>query len=269
MRFKYIEQKNLGPAAARNAGVRASTGELLVFMDDDCTPRPGWLGSILKVYEAHPDACGVSGTLVASSKGSAIDYWEAQEFIVLFNKLNALYGTDFFHEGRVWFHFGCNGSYRREAFLKLRGFDESRRLMEDTDFQWRLFDAGLPIYYTPDAVVEHNGQKRFFRELTRCYRGGIAYRSFRKLHPGYANLISESSTGKSSLVKNIVSGARRASSYVSSPHVKAYFICLALTHKLMYALGYFNQSSVQSEPVYLDCPESSTEREKAGVSSVV
>src|SRR4051794_9244985 len=32
-----------GPAAARNAGLRAATTPLVAFLDSDCVPRPGWL----------------------------------------------------------------------------------------------------------------------------------------------------------------------------------------------------------------------------------
>ncbi len=39
------------PAAARNRGAEASTGDPLVFLDADCIPRPGWLAAILAAHD--------------------------------------------------------------------------------------------------------------------------------------------------------------------------------------------------------------------------
>jgi glycosyltransferase involved in cell wall biosynthesis len=45
-----------GPGAARNAGVRAATGELLAFLDSDDLWLPGKLDAELRMFERFPDA---------------------------------------------------------------------------------------------------------------------------------------------------------------------------------------------------------------------
>src|SRR5207245_3367479 len=46
-----IWQTNQGRAAARNAGIRGASGNLIVLLDDDMEPVPGFL---LAHYDAHP-----------------------------------------------------------------------------------------------------------------------------------------------------------------------------------------------------------------------
>lgn len=236
--LKYLEQPNGGPAMARNNGACQSSGSILAFLDDDCTAHEDWLQSLLSVYDRHPDAGGVAGSLVIGRNASAIGYWEMQEFIPLFGKLNAEFGTSYYREGRVWYHFGCNCSYRREVFLEAGGYDERLRFMEDTDLQWRLCENRIPVYYTPAAVVEHNCQRALIGELRRCYRGGSAYRTFCRLHPGYRKLVAKTSNSPQSLAKSLLQSMVRASGYARSPHMKSYFAALAFLHRCMYAAGY-------------------------------
>ncbi|MGB5057754.1 MAG: glycosyltransferase, partial [Candidatus Promineifilaceae bacterium] len=35
------------PGTARNLGIRAATADLLIFLDSDCLPQPGWLAAHL------------------------------------------------------------------------------------------------------------------------------------------------------------------------------------------------------------------------------
>ena len=53
---RYLVQRNLGLARARNRGLRAARGEFLVFLDADDRLRPGALAAGVRELRAHPTA---------------------------------------------------------------------------------------------------------------------------------------------------------------------------------------------------------------------
>jgi glycosyltransferase involved in cell wall biosynthesis len=58
---RYLAQPNLGLARARNRGLRAATGEFLVFLDADDRLRPGAIEAGIHALGAHPRAAVVYG----------------------------------------------------------------------------------------------------------------------------------------------------------------------------------------------------------------
>src|SRR3546814_489628 len=50
---------NGGPAPGRNAGWRAARAPVVAFIDDDCTPEPGWVAALARAF-ARNDRLGVA-----------------------------------------------------------------------------------------------------------------------------------------------------------------------------------------------------------------
>ena len=59
----------LGLNVARNTGVERSTGELVVFVDDDVRVRPGWLRALLDAARAHPEVDVFTGPIEPCLEG--------------------------------------------------------------------------------------------------------------------------------------------------------------------------------------------------------
>jgi glycosyltransferase involved in cell wall biosynthesis len=55
-RVLYVRQQNLGPAAARNAGIEKATGTLVSFLDSDDLWLPDYLETMAAAFDAEPGA---------------------------------------------------------------------------------------------------------------------------------------------------------------------------------------------------------------------
>src|ERR1700760_1533779 len=60
-----------GLNAARNTGVRRTSGALIVFVDDDIRAREGWLAALLRAAREHPRQEVFAGRITASLEGGA------------------------------------------------------------------------------------------------------------------------------------------------------------------------------------------------------
>jgi len=97
-RIKYIKQRNQGVAAARNTGIRASSGELIAFLDQDDLWLPEKLALQVQRFRGNPKVGLVHGNVrLVDKEGQRIlereDRWDADArlatghcFPVLFDK---------------------------------------------------------------------------------------------------------------------------------------------------------------------------------------
>ncbi len=161
---------NRGPAAARNAGWRATSAPFVAFTDDDCVPAPGWLAAGVATLGAVPDA-GVAQGPVTLGQDVPLGPW------TVFRQ----------HDGPTPYFEGCNLFFRRAALESTGGFAEDIGWYgEDAEAGWRVVDGGWGRTFAPDAVVAHDVEERPFRwHLRNAYleRNLIGVG---KRHPGFA-----------------------------------------------------------------------------------
>lgn len=160
--FRLIQKPNGGPASARNAGIRTSQAEVIVFIDSDCIAAANWLEKIISVL-AGSDAAGVGGPLVnVSPKGWVSHY---------------LNSTSFFRHrvrhGKVDYLLTANVAFRRSALLAVGGFSEAGVWGEDADLSFRLTQSGYKLLLAQEGLVTHYGTPASMRGLIKdLYRYG-------------------------------------------------------------------------------------------------
>lgn len=144
IRLRSLQQaRNRGPAVARNAGWRAAEAEVIAFIDDDCTPGPGWVTAMTAAF-ARNDRLGVAQGNTRPQRGQGGPWTVARAV----------------GDETPWFE-GCNIGYRRAALEATGGFDETLAWYgEDTSAGWKVVDAGWERDFVADAVVIHDLEDR-------------------------------------------------------------------------------------------------------------
>jgi len=154
-------------AAARNLGVAASTGELLVLLDADTVPEPSFLERMVALPEALPEALVVGRRRHADLAGIPPDRpieevapllelpepaWLREAYAATRDLLDADGSSHRFVISAV---LACS----RWWYDEVGGFDESFRAYggEDWDFAHRSWTAGGLVAHRPDAVAWHDG----------------------------------------------------------------------------------------------------------------
>jgi glycosyltransferase involved in cell wall biosynthesis/tetratricopeptide (TPR) repeat protein len=144
-----------------NAGARAASGELLVFVSADAAPLPGWLDALVEVQLSRPNT-GAAGSKVVGLDGSV----EHAGLVLDGDRVPyRLYQGDdplepAVNRARIVPAVAAEGMVTaRAGFVAVGGFDEA--LGEDlaeADLCMRLRARGRPILYAPNAALRSRGR---------------------------------------------------------------------------------------------------------------
>jgi len=125
---KVIYEPQKSVAFARQKGFDAATGEIIATTDSDSIVPPDWLTTFVREFAKNPQLVVVSG-MYDFYNGSPL----LRTLTYLFNyHMFALFG---------WYS-GANMAVKKEAFIKVGGFNTSINLSEDSDLCQRLKKIG-------------------------------------------------------------------------------------------------------------------------------
>jgi GT2 family glycosyltransferase len=178
-RLRLVRGENGGPAAARNAGARATDATLLVFLDDDCAPAPGFLNEHL-VAHAGGERVAVLGHVAWAPEVRVSPFMELVVRGAQFN-----YGAIADPERVPFTCFYTATCSLRRADLEAAGWFDAALppYMEDTEFAYRLQGTGVRIVYRPRALVHHEHSVELGPYLERQRRAGRAAVRVVERHP--------------------------------------------------------------------------------------
>jgi glycosyltransferase involved in cell wall biosynthesis len=167
----FAEPRGLN--AARNAGIRAASSDVIVLIDDDIEAPPGWLESMLAGIAAAPDHEVFGGPIRARIEGGLRMCDDEDPPISALELGSADRDTE-----AVW---GANMAIRRSAFERLGPFDETITGLRGDEEEWerRYTSAGGTIRYIARAGLDHRRDRTdsSVRALSRsAYRLGRAAR---------------------------------------------------------------------------------------------
>jgi O-antigen biosynthesis protein len=190
-RARLLSEERQGLSYARNAGIAASTGAIIVATDDDVVMPPDWLEKLLAPF-SRDDVMIVTGNVLPAELAT-----RAQQLFEHYGGLGR--GFVRVEAGGEWFgswyreavptwQLGAtaNAAFRATIFSHPQigtldpalGAGSPTGCSEDTDLFYRVLAAGFTIVYEPAAYVWHNHRRdmRALRRQIYAYsKGHVAY----------------------------------------------------------------------------------------------
>jgi glycosyltransferase involved in cell wall biosynthesis len=165
----YVREDRPGLDFARNAGVRAASGHIIVYTDDDVRLHRRWLERMVNAFDDERVMAVTGMVLPAELETEAQmffeDYWSFSRGYrpILFDrdffKLDQTVGCPVWEIGA-----GASMAFRRVIFDRVGLFDERLDVGQagcsgDSEFWHRILTHGWQCRYEPGAVVFHHHRR--------------------------------------------------------------------------------------------------------------
>jgi GT2 family glycosyltransferase len=217
-RFRYVHEQVPGTSRGRNRGIYESSGEIVVFVDDDVRVDGWYLRAIAQGFRRADNVGCVTGMVspvalntvaelyvdqrlawAASLKPRTFDLRKHRDDSALYPYSAGIFGT------------GGNCALRRAALDRIGGFDEALGPGtrsgggEDLDIFLRVVRVGYSLVREPAAIVHHEHYKELsvlHRQMFSYGRGFTAYLTKHLLRPRTAiDIVSRIPRGIAPIMK--------------------------------------------------------------------
>lgn len=159
LEFDYFIETNQGLSYARNRGIQESTGEIIVFVDDDAMMERDYVENLLTFFESDSNVSAVGGRIYPRYEENKAD-WLSPVLMPLIAALDLGDRARPFRWGK--FPIGANMAFRKSVFDKIGLFNvglgrSGAKLQggEEKDVFARMRAENLSVWYCPDVIVHH------------------------------------------------------------------------------------------------------------------
>jgi len=188
---RRIVERRPGLAWARNAGLRAATGRIVAYLDDDERPDRHWLAELVRGFTLAPHVAGVSGLVLPAAldtparilferfgghskgRGLVAEVFDAASHV----RQHPLYPLP-------PFGVGASMAFDREMLTRAGGFDVAlgagtpAKAGEDTAAICDLMLGGATFVYWPGAIMWHEHRKEIAEMERQLFGYGSGLTAF-------------------------------------------------------------------------------------------
>ncbi|MEW6131435.1 MAG: glycosyltransferase [Acidobacteriota bacterium] len=154
---KIHEQKNSGASAARNTGVKLSTGEFITYIDSDDVLEPHHIQTAVETFRKYPklglfccDALMIDAESRIMNEGRT---WHEMNSVVKNYPVKS--GLRCLEDIFLFSNCFPGFTLRREVFDKVGYLDQSIFPLDDYDFALRVAGSGYEVYYCHQALARY------------------------------------------------------------------------------------------------------------------
>jgi glycosyltransferase involved in cell wall biosynthesis len=205
-----LDEEGHGLNAARNTGIKWSSGEIIAFTDGDCIVPPDWLRNMAKNFR-DPNVSFVGGPVQGYDGESFLSVYMDETYFQV--KPGFTWRSEATDLMLLQFPAGCNMAFRRHALEKVNFFDERIAFgFDDLDPVEKLGSRGFRMVMDPEVVVLHQHRtslRDIFKQHFNYGRGGallIVYKRASKLARWFTNYLFTSIFSLSLVLMLIGSG---------------------------------------------------------------
>ncbi len=165
-RIVLLEQKNAGPAAARNTALQQATGKYLAILDSDDLWLPRYLDTMLEIFTSDPKI----DFIYPNAELFGTPYWNGKRYMdsdpsslpITLDKLIS-------NECNVF----ISSIFKSEIIATVGGFDTSLKGSEDLDLWLRICQAGYQMTFTTEVLAKYrkrddslsSGSESFYKNV--------------------------------------------------------------------------------------------------------